>query len=125
MAALLEGTPYPPEHTITAEMHPAGGAATIEKIAVNAAMTGCLPEHLPFVIAGVEAICQPGYNLYGVGATTGSAFQMLMVNGPSRDRVGIDYSYGCMGGATGRGSTHHRPGRGPVPAQHRGPAGRR
>ena len=44
------------------------------------------------------------YNLYGVGATTGSAFQMLMVNGPSRDRMGIDYCYGCMGGATGRGS---------------------
>ena len=101
---LLEGTPLPAGHTIVEEMHPAGGAATVEKIAVNAAMTGCLPEHLPFVIAGVEAICQPGYNLYGVGATTGNAFQMLMVNGPSRDRVGIDYSYGCMGGATGRGS---------------------
>ncbi len=102
--ALLEATPYVASHTIAAEMHPAGGAATIEKIAVNAAMAGCRPEHLPFVIAGVEAICEPGYNLYGVGATTGNAFQMLIVNGPSRDRVGIDYSYGCMGGATGRGS---------------------
>lgn len=101
---LLEATPLPAGHTIVEQMHPAGGPATVEKIAVNAAMTGCLPEHLPFVIAGVEAICQPGYNLYGVGATTGNAFQMLMVNGPSRDRVGIDYSYGCMGGATGRGS---------------------
>ncbi|HSS11186.1 MAG TPA: hypothetical protein VLL25_14970, partial [Acidimicrobiales bacterium] len=56
------------------------------------------------VIAGVEAICKPGYNLYAVGATTGSAFQHLIVNGPSRDRAGIDYSYGCMGGSTGRGS---------------------
>jgi hypothetical protein len=104
VAALLEATPYPADHTITEAMHPNGGPATVEKIAVNAAMTGCAPEHLPFVIAGVEAICQPGYNLYGVGATTGSAFQMLIANGPSRDRVGIDYSYGCMGGATGRGS---------------------
>jgi hypothetical protein len=101
---LLSGTPLAPDHTITEEMHPNGGAATVEKIAVNAAMTGCLPEHLPYVIAGVQAICKPGYNLYGVGATTGNAFQHLMVNGPSRDRMGIDYSYGCMGGATGRGS---------------------
>ena len=101
---LLDATPYPPHHTIVEEMHPKGGAATVEKIAVNAAMAGCAAEHLPFVVAGVQAICRPGYNLYGVGATTGSAFQMLMVNGPSRDRVGIDYSYGCMGGATGRGS---------------------
>ncbi len=102
--SLLDATPHPPDHTVVETMHPAGGPATIEKIAVNAAMAGCLPEHLPFVIAGVEAICKPGYNLYGVGATTGNAFQMLMVNGPSRDRVGIDYDYGCMGGATGRGS---------------------
>jgi hypothetical protein len=102
--ALLAGAPYAPDQVVTEAMHPDGGAATVEKIAVNAAMAGCAPEHLPFVIAGVEAICQPGYNLYGVGATTGSAFQMLMVNGPSRDRVGIDYGYSCMGGATGRGS---------------------
>lgn len=104
VGSLLAATPYPADHVIVEEMHPAGGPATIEKVAVNAAMSGCLPEHLPFVVAGVEAICQPGYNLYGVGATTGNAFQMLIVNGPSRDRVGIDYGYGCMGGATGRGS---------------------
>jgi hypothetical protein len=102
--ALLEATPYPPDHVVMEQMHPNGGAASVEKIAINAAMAGCRPEHLPFVVAGVEAICEPGYNLYGVGATTGNAFQMLMVNGPSRDRMGIDYSYGCMGGATGRGS---------------------
>jgi hypothetical protein len=101
---LLEATPFAADRVIVEAMHPAGGAATIEKIAINAAMAGCLPPHLPFVIAGIEAICQPGYNLYGVGATTGNAFQMLIVNGPSRDRAGIDYSYGCMGGATGRGS---------------------
>jgi hypothetical protein len=50
---LLEASPYPAEHTITPEMHPAGGPATIEKIAVNAAMAGCRPEHLPFVIASI------------------------------------------------------------------------
>jgi hypothetical protein len=82
---LLAGTPWPADHVVIDVMHPNGGAATVEKIAVNAAMAGCAPEHVPFVIAGV-------------------AFQMLMVNGPSRDRVGIDYGYSCMGGATGRGS---------------------
>ena len=29
---------------------------------------------------------------------------MLIVNGPSRDALGIDYRAGCMGGAAGRGS---------------------
>jgi hypothetical protein len=101
---LLAATPHRPDHVVAEVMHPDGGAATVEQIAVNAAMAGCGPEHLPFVIAGIEAICEPAFNLYGVGATTGSAFPMLMVNGPSRDRAGIEYGYSCMGGATGRGS---------------------
>jgi hypothetical protein len=104
VAELLGGTPLTAGHVIAERMHPNGGTATVEKVAVNAVMAGCRPEHLPFVIAGVEAINQPGYNLYGVGATTGAAFQMVMVNGPSRDRIGVDYGYGCMGGSTGRGS---------------------
>jgi hypothetical protein len=29
---------------------------------------------------------------------------MLLVNGPTRDELGIDYRAGCMGGAAGRGS---------------------
>lgn len=101
---LLAATRYQPDHVVADVMHPDGGQATVEQIAVNAAMAGCGPEHLPFVIAGIEAICEPAFNLYGVGATTGSAFPMLMVNGPSRDRAGIEYGYSCMGGATGRGS---------------------
>jgi hypothetical protein len=104
VGAMLTGTPLPPDRVITERMHPDGGIATIEMVAINAAMAGCRPDHLPFVVAGVQAICKPGYNLYGVGATTGSAFQMLIINGPGRDRAEIDYSYGCMGGATGRGS---------------------
>src|SRR5438477_575253 len=42
--------------------------------------------------------------LGGVTTTTSSVFPYLIVNGPSRDRVGIDYQNACMGGAAGRGS---------------------
>src|SRR5688572_6389712 len=35
---------------------PADGVATIENVAANCAMAGCLPEHVPVVLAAVEAI---------------------------------------------------------------------
>src|ERR687892_151765 len=45
---------------------PKWAPATVEKIAINAVMAGCLPEYVPVVIAAVEAICEPRFNLYGV-----------------------------------------------------------
>ena len=50
---------------------PKWAPCSIEKIAINAVMAGCLPEYLPVIIAAVEAICEPRFNLYGVQATTG------------------------------------------------------
>ena len=41
---------------------------------------------------------------FGLTTTTSSVFPMLIVNGPSRDDLGIDYRASCMGGAAGRGS---------------------
>jgi hypothetical protein len=39
---MLEGTQLSPDHVV-ALVEPGGGMATIEKIAVNAVMAGCLP----------------------------------------------------------------------------------
>jgi hypothetical protein len=101
---LLEGTSLPADHVVAEKLHPVGNPATVEKIAINAAMAGCTPEHLPFVIAGVQAIAEPGFALRTVSASTSGAAPALIVNGPARDRLGFDYGHGCLGGATGRGS---------------------
>src|SRR5574340_1208129 len=50
---------------VVAEIDPARGAATVEKIAINALMAGCCPEYMPVVIAAVEAIAAPEFNLHG------------------------------------------------------------
>ncbi|MBU6424312.1 MAG: hypothetical protein KGQ88_09780, partial [Chloroflexi bacterium] len=39
---------------VVAVLEPGFGVATVEKIAANAVMAGCLPQHLPVVIAAVE-----------------------------------------------------------------------
>jgi hypothetical protein len=55
-------------------------------------------------VAALEAISEPEWNAFGLTTTTSSVSPMLLVNGPSRDQVAIDYRAGCMGGAAGRGS---------------------
>jgi hypothetical protein len=73
------------------------GRATVEKIAVNAVMAGCLPEYLPLVIAGVEAMCDEAFDLHGVSATTHFASPLFVVNGPVRKRLDVNGGVGCFG----------------------------
>jgi hypothetical protein len=100
---LLAATPHAPDHVLGA-LPPRYGVATVELVAVNAAMTGCTPTAFPYVIAALEAMLVPEWNAFGLTTTTSSVFAMLLVNGPGRDAAGIDYRAGCMGGAAGRGS---------------------
>jgi hypothetical protein len=63
-------------------LDPMGGQATIEKIAVNAVMAGCRPEYMPVLVAGVEAIANPDFDLRGIATTTSPDTPMLIINGP-------------------------------------------
>ena len=54
-------------------IQPRNAPITLEKVAVNAAMAGCRPEHFPVVLAAVRAVMQPAFNLAGCQATTGGA----------------------------------------------------
>src|ERR1700724_2516212 len=101
--AVLAATPYHAEDVIV-ELPPARRAATVELAAVNAVLAGCEPAAFPFVIAALEAIGVPAFNAFALTTTTSGVHPALLVNGPSRDRLGIDYGPGCMGGAAGRGS---------------------
>jgi hypothetical protein len=101
--ALLASVPDAGDHVLGV-LPPRHGVATIELIAVNAAMAGVEPAAFPFVVAALEALLAPEWNAFGLTTTTSSVFPMLIVNGPSRTALGIDHRAGCMGGAGGRGS---------------------
>ncbi len=76
---------------------PNHGRATVEKIAINAAMAGCKPEYFPVVIAAVEAACDPVFNLHGQSATTHFAAPLIIVNGPIRQAIGLNCGAGVFG----------------------------
>lgn len=61
---MLRGTDLSPNHVV-AKIPPMMGLATVEKIAVNAVMAGCLPIYLPVLIAAVEATMDPHIYLEG------------------------------------------------------------
>jgi hypothetical protein len=104
VGSLVESVPHPADHVV-ALLPPRRGAATIEKIAVNAAMAGVEPEAFGHVIAAIEALTQPDHNLIGLVSTTSSATSALIVNGPRRAELGFGFDAGCLGGGAGRGST--------------------
>lgn len=89
---------------VLATLPPCNGVATVEKVAVNAAMAGVEPGAFGHVLAALEALVRPDHNLLGLTTTTSSATSVLVVNGPSRRALGFDCEAGCLGGAAGRGS---------------------
>ena len=78
---MLEGTSREPQE-IVAVVPPDLVEITVEKIAINAVMAGCKPEHLPWVIAAVEAACTDEFNVHGVLATTMPVGPVVVCNGP-------------------------------------------
>src|SRR3972149_2193114 len=66
---MLSGCRRDPQEVV-AVLPPKMGRATMEKLAVNAVMAGCLPEYLPVLVAAVEAVAEERFNLLGVQATT-------------------------------------------------------
>src|SRR5262245_16426179 len=87
--AMIEATGRPGSEVV-AVLAPGHGAATIEKIAINAVMAGCRPEYMPVLVAAVEALADPAFNLPGVQVTTNPVAPLLIVNGPARHTLGFN-----------------------------------
>lgn len=80
------------------EMGPAFGVATVEKVAVAAVMAGCLPDHMPVVVAVVRAVCDAAFDLAELQATTHCIAPLVIVNGPARTTCGgFASGFGVMG----------------------------
>ena len=87
---LLSGTSLPPDYLVC-DMPPGFGLATVEKIAVNAAMAGAKPEHMPVIIAAVKALSEMGeHGGKSLLMSTSPHAPILVVNGPIAKELGIN-----------------------------------
>lgn len=92
--AMLDGVD--PARSLGA-MPPLWRQATLEKLAVNAVMAGCEPAGFPVVMAAVQAMLDPAFNLYGVQATTHPVAPLVIVHGPYGRGIGVHSGSGCFG----------------------------
>jgi len=63
---------------------------TVGKVAANAAMAGCLPEYMPVLLASVEAMLDPMFNLVGPSSSMGGSAILSIVNGPVAQEIGLN-----------------------------------
>jgi len=82
---------------VLGEVEPLRGEASIEKIAANAVMAGCAPEHFPVVLAAVEAVLDPAFNMRGVQTTDENVAPLVIVSGPRAAQLGINAGFGALG----------------------------
>ncbi|MGA0118132.1 MAG: thioredoxin family protein [Ilumatobacteraceae bacterium] len=93
---MLTGTTRAPQDVV-AIAPPNLVELTVEKIAINAVMAGCLPEYLPWVIAALEAVCNDEFNMHGVLATTMPVGPVIVCNGPGTRAIGMNSGINAFG----------------------------
>lgn len=63
---------------------------TVRLAAINAGLAGCRPEYFPVVQAAWEAIAQEPHPRRGIWQSTTGTAPFTVVNGPVRDRIGLN-----------------------------------
>ncbi len=86
---MLRGTDLPADYVV-AKIPPMMGLATVEKIAVNAVMAGCLPTYLPVLIAAVQGAMDPKIYLEGWCCSQSTWGPMLTLSGKITKDIGFN-----------------------------------
>ena len=94
VAAMLKGTSHKPDEVV-GKMAPSGSheawSYTVERVAVNAVMAGCKPAYLPVILALAST------GTISAWSSTSSQSSMVIVNGPVRKEIGMNWGIGAMG----------------------------
>jgi hypothetical protein len=95
VAAMLNATSHDPDEKL-GQMAPTFGVFefwtyTVRDAAVNAVMAGCKPDYFPIVLA----VASTGKE--GISVSDNGFVEALVINGPIRDEIGLNYEIGAMG----------------------------
>jgi hypothetical protein len=93
---MILGTKRNPSYVVT-NIPPRLGEASVEKIAINAVMAGCLPEYMPVIVTALEAMAEERFRLAEIQSTTHPVAPLIIVNGPIVDKLLINSKSGAFG----------------------------
>lgn len=102
VAEMLKGTSHDPDEVVgkmaAHTQFPGAGmeifehwSYTVKTVAINAVMAGMRPEYLPVLLA----VASTGKE--GLSVSDNSFTEMLVINGPIRDEIKLNYGIGAMG----------------------------
>jgi len=94
VAEFLKFTGRSPDEVIGVLL-PDNRQATVWNIAVNGVMAGCRPEYMPVLIAIVEAMADPKYDVKSSGNTPG-AEELITISGPIVKELDFNYTQGVL-----------------------------
>ena len=91
VAAMLKGTSHRPDEIVKTAAGTFGARRpfTVEKVAIIAAMAGAKPEYFPVILALSSQVPYQD--------STTSIAQMIVVNGPIRNKIGMNSGMGALG----------------------------
>jgi hypothetical protein len=94
-----------PRDEVIARLAPTFGAATVELIAINAVLAGCEPPLMPVLIAAIDAMAAPEFNLQAIQTTTNPVAVWLVLNGPIVQALEFNAGGNCLGEGNGSNAT--------------------
>ena len=86
---MLRGTDLPADYVV-GYIPPKMGCATVERIAINAVMAGCLPTYLPVLIAAVRGALDPKIYLEGWTCSQSTWGPVLTLSGKIVKDIGLN-----------------------------------
>jgi hypothetical protein len=90
VAKMLSGTSHRPDEVVKTVNWPGGNRPlTVERAAICAVMAGAKPEYFPIILALAKAV--------PFGNSTSSMSNMILVNGPIRNQIGMNYGTNAFG----------------------------
>jgi len=94
--AMLKATSHHPDEVLRTPVQGVGYTSsrwgyTVRQVAVNAVMAGCRPEFFPVVLA------MASLGPLGLFGSTTSSSTAIVINGPIRDKLNMNYGLGALG----------------------------
>jgi hypothetical protein len=94
--AMLKGAKHKPDEVVWV-VPPRQGMLTVELVAALGVMAGAKPEHMPLLLATIEAFKKPETNWRGTSTTTAPTVPIIIISGPILDKLGITSGTGVSG----------------------------
>ncbi len=70
---------------------------TSENVAANAVMAGCLPEYFPILVTTLRALEEEKNYVNMAASSTSSPAMLMVINGPIRHQIGVNFKDGIFG----------------------------